>query len=91
LEAAAVPRQLDEVDLGVINGNVALTAGLDPSTVLVTEDPDSEAAQTYANVLVVAAGHEEDPGIVALIELLKSDKTRDFINENYPGVVIPMF
>ena len=91
LEAAAVPRQLEEVDLGVINGNVALTAGLDPTTALVTEDPNSTAAQTYANVLVVAAGHENDPAIVALIELLSSEKTRTFIEENYPGVVIPMF
>lgn len=91
LEAAAVPRQLDEVDLGVINGNNALAAGLDPTTVLAKEDPNSTAATTYANILVVKAGNENNPGILALIELLNSDKTREFINTNYPGAVIPVF
>ncbi|MDR0459083.1 MAG: MetQ/NlpA family ABC transporter substrate-binding protein [Coriobacteriales bacterium] len=91
VEAAAVPRQLAEVDLGVINGNVALSAGLDPSKVLVTEDPDSTAAQTYANILVVKAGNENNPAIKALVSLLHSEKTRTFINEKYPGVVIPVF
>ena len=91
VEAAAVPRQLAEVDMGVINGNYALAAGLDPTTAVAREDPNSQAAQTYANILVVKAGMENDPGIMALVELLLSDKTRDFINENYPGVVIPVF
>lgn len=90
LEAAAVPRQLAEVDLGVINGNVALAAGLDPLTVLASEDPTSTAAETYANILAVAPANVESPGIVALVELLKSEKTTAFINENYPGVVIPV-
>jgi D-methionine transport system substrate-binding protein len=90
LDAATVPRQLAEVDLGVINGNVALAAGLDPQTVLASEDPTSAAADTYANILAVSPAHAEDPGIVALVTLLKSDKTRDFINTSYPGVVIPV-
>ncbi|MDR2956591.1 MAG: hypothetical protein LBU61_00210 [Coriobacteriales bacterium] len=91
LEAAALPRSLDEVDLAVINGNYALAAGLDPTTVLAREDASSTAAQTYANILVVKRGNENDPGIVALVKLLRSDKTRTFINTNYPGVVIPVF
>ncbi|MCL2136115.1 MAG: MetQ/NlpA family ABC transporter substrate-binding protein [Coriobacteriia bacterium] len=91
LEAAAVPRQLDDVDLAVVNGNYALAADLDFTTVLATEDPTSDAAITYANILVVASGNESDPGIVALVDLLQSEKTRDFIETNYPGVVIPVF
>ena len=91
LDAAAVPRSLDEVDLGVVNGNNALAAGLDTSTVLAAEDPNSQAAKTYANVVVVKAGHENDPAIQALVKALTSDKTRQFINENYAGVVVPVF
>ncbi|MCL2339892.1 MAG: MetQ/NlpA family ABC transporter substrate-binding protein [Actinomycetia bacterium] len=91
LDAAAVPRELSEVALGVINGNNALAAGLDLKTALATEDPNSPAAQTYANILVVANGHQNDPGIRALATLLTSDKTRNFINEHYAGVVIPVF
>jgi D-methionine transport system substrate-binding protein len=91
MDAAAVPRSLQEVDLGVINGNNALAANLDLNSVLVAEDPNSEAAQTYANILVVAAGHEDDPGIQALVKALTSDKTRQFIEDNYNGAVVPVF
>ena len=91
VDAAAVPRELVEVDLGVINGNNALAADLDPLTVLAVEDVASAAAQTYANILVVKSGSESDPGIQALIKALTSEETRDFITDTYSGVVVPVF
>jgi D-methionine transport system substrate-binding protein len=91
VEAAAVPVQLADVDLGVINGNYALGAGIDPTTVLATEDVASQAAQTYANILVVKAGNESDAGVKALLTALHSEKTRTFIKTTYDGVVVPVF
>ncbi|MCL1846905.1 MAG: MetQ/NlpA family ABC transporter substrate-binding protein [Coriobacteriia bacterium] len=91
LEAAVIPVQLPDVDLGIINGNFALAAGLDSGTILAKEDPNSQAAQTYANVLVVNAGNEDDPAVKALVKALTSDKCRKFINDTYQGVVIPVF
>jgi D-methionine transport system substrate-binding protein len=90
VEAAAVPVQLADVDLGIINGNYALGAGIDPATVLATEDVASQAAQTYANILVVKAGNEGDAGVKALLAALQSEKTRTFIETTYNGVVIPV-
>ena len=91
VDAAAVPRELVEVNLGVINGNNALAASLDPTSVLVSEDATSQAADTYANILAVPAGSENDPAIKALVKALTSDATRTFINEKYAGIVIPVF
>jgi len=91
LEAAAIPAALADVNIGVINGNYALSAGLDSKTILAKEDPKSQAATTYANILVVKSGNEKDPGIQALSKALTSEKTRKFINDNYSGVVIPVF
>ena len=91
VDAAAVPRQLQDVAIGVINGNNALAAGLDVNTALASEDPESQAAQTYANVLVVKSGQENDPAIQKLVKALTSDKTRKFIDDNYKGVVVPVF
>ena len=91
LEAAAIPAQLVDVDLGVINGNYVLSAGLDPTSVLASEDANSQAATTYANILVVNRGDENDPGIQALKKALTSEKARQFINNTYNGVVIPVF
>ncbi|MDR3036990.1 MAG: MetQ/NlpA family ABC transporter substrate-binding protein [Coriobacteriales bacterium] len=91
VEAASVPIQLAEVDLGVINGNYALDAQIPDTARLASEDTDSLAAQTYANILAVKQGSESNADIQALIQALTSSKTRDFIDTTYKGVVVPVF
>ena len=52
IEAAQLPRTVQDVDFAVINGNYAMEAGFSVGTdALAIEDASSEAAQTYANVL----------------------------------------
>ena len=91
-EAAMVPNLTTEVDIAAINGNYALDAGFSSAKdAIAIEDPNSEAAQTYANVIVVKEGNEENAAVLALIEALQSDTVRDFINEKYEGNVLPIF
>ena len=92
IEAAQLPRTVQDVDFAVINGNYAMEAGFSVGKdALATEDASSEAAQTYANVLVVKEGRENDPAIQALYAALTSDKVKDYINETYDGAVVPIF
>ena len=92
LEAAQLPRTLADVDYAVMNGNYALEAGFSVGNdALATEDADSEAAQTYANVLVVKEGRESDPAIQALLKALQSQEVKDYINETYDGAVVALF
>ena len=89
--AEQVPRSLEDVDLGVINGNYALAAGLTGADALATESSDSLAAETYANVLCVKEGNENNEAIQKLVAALESDAVRDYINNTYQGVVVPKF
>jgi D-methionine transport system substrate-binding protein len=90
LEAAQVPKVLDEVSFAVINGNYALDAGLNAQTdALATETSDSLAAQTYVNVIAVKEGNEDSDAIKALVSVLKSDEIKQFIEETYEGAVVP--
>ena len=91
LDAAQLPRSLDSLDLAVINGNYALQAGLNAADALAVEATDGEAAQAYVNVLAVKEGREEDPAILALVDALKSDEVKAFMEETWPGAVVPMF
>ena len=92
IEAAQLPRTVQDVDFAVINGNYALAAGFSvKNDALATEDASSEAAQTYANVLVVKEGRENDPAIQALYAALTGDKVKDYINSTYDGAVVPIF
>lgn len=91
LAAAQLPRSLDSLDLAVINGNYALQAGLNAADALAIEATDGEAAQAYVNVLAVKEGREEDPAIQALVAALESDEVKAFMEETWPGAVVPMF
>ena len=92
MEAAQLPRTLSDVDFAVINGNYAMEAGFSVGKdALATEDASSEAAQTYANLLVVKEGNENDPAIQALFAALTSDTVKDYINNTYDGAVVPIF
>lgn len=91
LEAAQLPRSLDSLDLAVINGNYALQAGLNAADALAVESTDGEAAKAYVNVLAVKEGRENDPAIQALVAALESDEVKNYMEETWPGAVVPMF
>ncbi|AHM57548.1 ABC-type metal ion transport system, periplasmic component (plasmid) [Peptoclostridium acidaminophilum DSM 3953] len=88
LEAAQLPRVLDDVDFAVINTNYALEGGLNPvKDALFAEGEDSP----YANIVTVRKGDEKRPEIVKLIEVLNSPEVKQFIEEKYEGSIIPAF
>lgn len=91
IEAAQLARSLQDVDAAVINGNYAIQAGLKVKDALAIEDKDSIAADTYANVLVVKEGHENDDATKALLAALQSDTAKKFMEEKYEGAVIAAF
>ena len=92
MEAAQIPRTLADVDMAVINGNYASQAGFSSaSDALAAEDAASEAAQTYANILVVKEGNEQTEATKALSAALLSQKVKDYITETYGGAVVAIF
>lgn len=89
LEAAQVPRVVNEVAYVVLNGNYALEANYTvKKDALAYEKSDSEAAKTYVNVIAVKEGNENSEKIKALVDVLKSDSIKKFIAEKYDGAVI---
>ena len=88
LEAAQLPRSLQDVDAATINGNYALEAGFNPlRDSLIIEGAESP----YVNIIVTLKGKENDPRINALKNALLSQKIKDFINKNYNGGVAAVF
>jgi D-methionine transport system substrate-binding protein len=88
VEAAQVPRALDDVDAAVINTNYAMQANLVPTRdAIVMEDSSSP----YVNIVAVRAGDENRPEIKALIKAMQSPEVKEFINEKYKGAVVAAF
>lgn len=91
VEAAQIPRTIEDVDVAVINGNYAIEAGFKVSDALAVEDSQSIAAATYGNVIAVREGQENDEAIKALVEALQSDEVKAFIESTYEGAVVPLY
>lgn len=91
MAAEAIPGALPDVAFGIINGNFALQNGLTGADALASEAADSDAAQTYANIVACRNGDENSPKIQALITALTSDTCREFIENTYEGAVLPIF
>ncbi len=88
VDAAMMPRSLEDVDAAAINSNFALQANLSPlKDALVLESTDSP----YANIIVVRTGDENRPDIQALKTAMTSEKVREFILQKYKGAILPAF
>lgn len=88
LEAAILPRALDQVDLALINTNYALDASLDPrKDALVIEDDRSP----YVNILVARSDNAKSEAVAKLVHALTSLEVRRFIEERYKGALVPAF
>ena len=88
LEAAMLPRSLDDVDVALINTTSALEAGLVPTRdALFIEGADSP----YANLVAVRQEDKDAPKIKKLVNALHSETVKKFIQEKYKGAVVPAF
>ncbi|WP_438434538.1 MetQ/NlpA family ABC transporter substrate-binding protein [Gorillibacterium sp. sgz500922] len=88
LDAAMIPRSLDEVDAAVINTNYALAANLSPTKdALVLEDKDSP----YVNILVSREDNKDSEALQKLAKALNSDEVKKFIQEKYGEAIVPAF
>lgn len=88
IEAAQLPRTLDDVDASIINTNYALEGGLNPGKdAIIMEGSESP----YANVIAIRPEDKDDEAIKKLINALHSEDTKKFIEEKYQGAIVPVF
>lgn len=90
VEAAAVPRQLQDVNFAVINGNYAIEAGMHASDALAVESAQGVAVQQYANYIVTTPDKKDDERIAALVKVLTSDDFKKYLSDTYGKDVLPV-
>ncbi len=90
VDPAQLVNTLPDVAIAVINGNYALEGGLDIADALAVEANDGLAAQTYANIIATTAENADNEALLRLVEVLKSDEIKEYINETYGGAVVPL-
>ncbi|MDO5574637.1 MAG: MetQ/NlpA family ABC transporter substrate-binding protein [bacterium] len=85
MDQANILPSADDFDAYFVNANRALEAGIDTTKYLMREKSDSD----YANIITVTADNKDNENIKKLVEVLKSDEIKQYINDNYKGAVIP--
>ncbi|MEG1044763.1 MAG: MetQ/NlpA family ABC transporter substrate-binding protein [Oscillospiraceae bacterium] len=90
IEAAQLLGTIADVDFAVINGNYAVDGNI-LNKVIAMENKDGEACKTYANLVAVKAGNEDNELVQELVAVLQSDKIRTFITDRYKNLFVPAF
>ena len=90
VEAPQTVNVLADVDFAVVNGNYAVSAGI-LDKALASESNEGVVPDTYGNIIAVREGDENTEKTLALVEALTSDEIREFINEKYSGLFVPVF
>jgi D-methionine transport system substrate-binding protein len=87
LDAAQLPRSLDDLDASAINTNYALSAGLNPQG----RDRAGSAKSPYVNLLAVREQDKDKPWVAKLVKAYHSEEVRKFIQTEFKGAVLAGF
>ena len=88
LDAAQLPRSLDDLDAAAINTNYALPAGLQPGKDSIAQE---SAKSPYVNLIAVREQDKDKPWVVKLVKAYQSEEIRKFVQTEFKGAVIPGF
>jgi D-methionine transport system substrate-binding protein len=86
LDAAQLPRSLDDVDAAAINTNFAIQAGLSPTRDAIAME---SAESPYANVIAVREADRTRPEIEKLVRAYRSPELKAYIQEQFKGALVP--
>lgn len=84
VDAAQLPRTLDDLDASAVNTNFALSAGLNPKDAIAQESTKSP----YVNILAVREQDKDKPWVAKLVKAYHSEAVRNYIQTEFKGAVL---
>ena len=85
LEAAQLPRSLDDTAASVINAGYANSAKLDPNLAIAKEDNTSP----HVNIIAAREEDKDNPTYVKFVKIFQTDAVKNYINEKAKGALVP--
>ena len=88
VDAAQLPRTLDDLDASAVNSNYAIPAGLNPKRDAIAQE---DAKNPYVNLIAIRAEDKDKPWVGKLVKVYHSDEIRAFIESEFQGSLVPGF
>jgi D-methionine transport system substrate-binding protein len=88
VEAAQLPRTLDDLDAAAVNTNYAIPAGLQPGRDSIAQE---SAKSPYVNLIAVREQDKDKPWVARLVKAYQSDEVRRFVQAEFKGAVVTGF
>lgn len=87
LDAAQLPRALNDFDAAVINTNFAVEGGLDPRKDALLQEPIRD--NPYGNIVVARQGDKDKSALKTLVAAYQSKEVADFLESRFKGAILP--
>lgn len=88
VDASQTPTAYNQGDPAIINNNWLSRAGIDASTAVTSDDPNSELAEPYINIFAVRAEDIDNPTYEKLAEIWQSPEVTEALNEDSNGTAV---
>ncbi len=88
LDAAQLPRSLDDLDAAFVNTNYALSAGLNPGKDAIAQE---SAKSPYVNLIAVREQDKDKPWVAKLVKAYQSETIKQFVQTEFKGSVLTGF
>ncbi|KMO86257.1 dioxygenase [Megasphaera cerevisiae DSM 20462] len=86
LEAAQLPRSLDDTDAAVINAGYAISAGLNSKRDSIAVEDNTSP---YVNIIAARPEDKDNPAYLKFVKAFQSDAVKQYINEHFAGELEP--
>jgi len=88
IEAAQLPRSLDDLDASAINTNYAVQANLVPTRDAIAIE---DAKSPYANLIAVRTQDVSKPWVAKLVKAFQSPEVKKLVEASFSGSMVPAF
>jgi len=88
IEAAQLPRSLDDLDASAINTNYAVQANLVPTRDAIAIE---DAKSPYANLIAVRTQDVGKPWVPRLVKAFQSPEVKKLVESTFSGSMVPAF
>ena len=88
VDASQTPTAYNQGDPAIINNNWLSRAGIDASTAVASDDPNSELAEPYINIFAVRAEDIDNPTYEKLVEIWQTPEVTEALNEDSNGTAV---